>query len=206
MEILLTFHNSDRPFVTKEDGEYFIFRHKNFDAKDKYVDDPAILLDAIQHVKPVDYHKMHSLERAAMTKAEYWECAFNYMYSGGGLVLWQNPTEYWNSELCRRGQLPCKKCGRATKMYYTPTCFYCERPKPDQKGRYYLIPVCYYVALKNNLPLNEIKDTILDYDVFEYHNDTILDLYYTENEKVDKYIRMIDEEFPIATTNFFVSW
>ena len=202
MNILLTFYNSKHPFVIEENGEYFIFRHPNYDTKDKYTDELNILLNAVKNVKHLKY--LSNDLRHINSKEEYWQYAFNYMYSGGGLVLWQNPTNYWESELCRRGQLPCKKCGNPTIMYYTPTCFSCERPEPDKRGRYYLMPVCYYIAIKNNLPPETIEEAILD--SFECHNDSILDLYSIGDEKIDKYLAMVDKEFPIETTNFYISW
>jgi hypothetical protein len=200
---LLTYYNSDLPFVIEEDGKYFITNVKGYDKTTEYTDDPEILLNAIKNVDPINYQDMFTYN--AKTKEEYWQLYFNYEYNGGGLIMWQNPTESWNSELARRGKLLCPKCGDKMIMYYKPICTKCEKPEKDKKGRIMLIPACYYVEKKNNLPHRTIWQTISDNEFFE-HNDTSCDLYFTGDEDVDKYIRMIDEEFPIEITNFFVSW
>ena len=208
-ETLLNYEDSNVPYVTKVGDKYYITNNKGYEGKTEYTDDPKILLDAIKNVKSLDYQGM--FKGKSSTKEEYWQRYFDYMYTGtGGLVMWQNPTEAWKSELSRRGELVCDKCGGMMLMYYNPTCFKCEKPTPDKKGRYMLIPVCYYVALKNGLEYREVWEAISDangnYGDFYYSNDTSADLYYTQNAKVDKYIKMIDEEFPVETTNFFVSW
>lgn len=209
-EVLLCFDGTEVPFVIKREDKYYInnsiatnriFRDNSLT---EYTDDVDLLLNAIKQAKSIDYH---SIFGKADTKAEYWQLYFNYMFSGkGGLVLWHNPTESWESELARRGELICKNCGGKMVMYYTPQCFKCEKPKPDKKGRYMLIPVCYYIALKQGLPLREIWEYISRKTDFIDGNDRACDLYKTGNKDTDKYINMIDEEFPVETTNFYVSW
>lgn len=201
-KILLTYYNSDFPFVVEEDGKYFIFNFKDCDNYTEYTDDPEILLNAIKNVKPIKYYDMVNSE--SNTKAEYWQQYFNYQYNDGGLVLWCDPTKSWDEELARRGKLFCPKCGEKKIMYYTPICINCDKPKKDKKGRIMLIPACYYVERKNNLHHRLIWETICNY--FVESNDTSCDLYFTDDDDVDKYIKMIDDEFPIETTNFFVSW
>ena len=214
IEILLTFHNSEIPFVFKKGEKYFISNvgpgFKNSPVKEwekhstEYMGDSTILLNAIKNVKSFTYQELLK-SHATKTKEEYWQHYFNYMYSGiGGLILWQNPTTCWESELARRGELLCKKCGNPTKMYYVPTCFHCEKPKKNKQGHYMFIPVCYYTALKNKLEMNIIKQAL--WEEFVRGNDLSCNLYFTGNEHTDSYLKMIDKEFPIEKNTFFVSW
>lgn len=209
-KVLLCFDGTEIPFVIKREDKYYINnsvamnRIISDNTLTEYTDDIDLLLNAIKQAKSIDYHSMF---QKVDSKAENWQLSFNYMFSGkGGLVMWHNPTEMWDAELARRGELVCKICGNKMTMYYTPQCFKCEKPKPDKKGRYMLIPVCYYVALKNGLPIREIWEHISRETDFIEGNDRPCDLYMTEDEETDKYIEMIDKEFPVETTNFFVSW
>ena len=132
-EVLLTFHGTNIPFVSKRGDKYFInnsvaSNRVIYDGSEtEYTDEPQILLDAIKAAAPIKYHDMHKSKPSS--KEEYWQDYFNYMYSGkGGLVLWHNPTSAWESELARKGKLECKKCGNKMTMYYKPTCFHCDKP------------------------------------------------------------------------------
>ena len=206
MEVLLNFDKTNIPYVIKIEDKYFIINNKGWDNKTEYIDDINILLNAINNAKSIGYYDMINGRSKAKSKEEFWQFSFDYMYSGnGGLILWFNPTEMWNQELARRGLLNCDNCGGKMIMYFTPQCFKCNKPTADKKGRFMLIPVCYYVSLKNSLPLREVWDSFRDTD-FIFGNDTTVDLYYTGKDKIDKYIKMIDDEFPIETSLFFVSW
>lgn len=108
----------------------------------------------------------------------------------------------------------CEKCGSTMIEYYGSHCFKCEIPTPDKKGRYMLIPVCYYIALKNGFNYKAIWKSIADADFVE-GNDRICDLYFSyedmenmdDNElELENYLKLIDDEFPLQTTNFYVSW
>lgn len=214
IEILLNFYNTQVPFIFKKENKYFISNvapgFENSSTKEwekhstEYTDDVNILLNAIKKAKSFTYQEM-SVSGKTKTKEDYWQNYFNYMYSGkGGLILWHNPTESWNSELSRRGELPCKKCGNAMTMYYVPTCFYCEKPEKNKRGQLMFIPVCYYIALKNKLKMNTIKKAL--WDEFVQGNDIPCNLYFTGKKEIDSYLSMINKEFPIEKNTFFVFW
>ena len=201
MEVLLTKHNSDIPFVTKKGEKYFI---ENVE----YTDDINILLNAIKNVKPIDYQSMFVKDEKE-TKETYWQRHFNHQWTAGGMILWHNPTEMYNQELTRQGILRCPECGGKMVMYYRSYCPVCEgKPKKDKKGRYMLFEIFNYLSAKHNIPEQEINDAILDPDIFEYSNDTVIDLYIPDgaSDECKKYLKMIDEEWLLETTNFFVSW
>jgi len=207
-EVLLTFKDSDEPFVIKQDGKYFIIDYKGHEHKTEYTDDPQILLNAIERVNDRDYHSMVS--NRAKTKEDYWQGYFDYQWSGtGGLILWHNPTEAWKSELSRRGELGCEKCGGKMTMYYKPTCFNCDKPQPDDRGQIMLIPACYYVALKNDLDIREVWEAVGDANgdyEFYHRNDSPCHLHMTGDEDIDYYLKMIDDVWPLKKTTFYVSW
>lgn len=199
IEILLKKTNGE-PFVIKKDGEYFI-------QMVKYTDDPQILLDAIKNVQVIDFDTLMKREVSlAANKAEYWQHLFNYQYNNGGLVMWENPTEIFEQHLARLGKSLCPDCGGTRIMYYRPICPKCLVPKKDKKGRVQFFEVVYVVAEKNKINPQEFFDVIFGYDQFNISNDTVVDFYFTEDENVNKYLRMINAEFPLESTNFFVSW
>jgi len=199
IEILLKKVNGD-PFVIKKDGEYFI-------EMVRYTDDPKILLDAIANVKAVDYHTMVNADQQKdITKENFWQYHFDYQYNNGGLVMWENPTEIFEQHLARHGKSTCPTCGGTRIMYYRPICPKCHVPEKDKRGRYSFFEIIYCIAAKNNIDSKEMKKAILDCDHFDIRNDSVVDFFFVENEKVDKYLRMIDTEYPLSETNFFVSW
>ena len=139
MTILLTYKDSDKPFVTKKGKQYFI-------ETTKYTDDVNILLNAIKNVKPAAYDDL--FKKPGKNKEEYWQKHFNYQWSGGGLILWHNPTQMWEQELARRGELNCPNCGRKMHMYYTPECPVCDFKGKAKKN---LIQMIAYIEAKYNI-------------------------------------------------------
>jgi hypothetical protein len=210
-EILLTFYGADVPFITKRGNKYFIndaLASNQIIAvnnETEYLDDPEILLNAIKNAKPtVSYSNAYY---KTSSKEEFWQEFFNYMYSGkGDLILWHNPSSVWRTELCRRNVLKCDKCNNLMILYYVPTCYHCDKPNPDKKGNYDLIPVCYWIALKNNLKYDFIWRLIGNQTDFIVLNKISAELKFTGNDEIDKYLKMIDDEFPFETTIFYVSW
>lgn len=196
-EILLNKKDSEIPFVWKEDDKYFI-------EGIEYVNDINLLLSAVSEVQEVKYN---DLFKRCSTKNEYWQQYFNYQWSGGGLVLWHNPTEMWEQELTRRGELFCS-CGAKKFMYYTSLCPNCDIPKPDDKGAVSLIPLCTCLEHKHKLKNREIWEWIKDN--YDFSNDSYINLenYYGEDldEDFPNYLNMIDEVYPVKTTLFYISW
>lgn len=200
METILTKNGNDIPFVTKDLDVYFI-------EGVEYTDDIDLLLNAIKNVKPMTYHEMcECFSTKDLDKASYWQYSFNYQWNNGGLILWHNPSEMWEHHEARQGKLVCSTCGSKKIMYYKTYCPKCDKPTADKKGRYTIHQIGYYLAAKHNLPERAIIDAITRSDHFEYSNDSPIDLYFTGDESVDKYLRLIDAEYPLETTNFFISW
>lgn len=192
-EILLNKHESENPFVWKENGLYYV------DGVE-YKDDVDILLNAIKNAKPITYHEQF---KKVNTKEENWQLSFNYMYNNGGLILWHNPTEMWDQELARRGEKNCPDCGKPMQMYYVPTCFHCKKPVPDEKGRGNLI------MAKNWLKNNESEfnaDYFWDYlcdSGYIKGNDTWTSLpSQSENEQMKLFLK----HFPTNDILWEVSW
>jgi len=199
IEILLKKANGD-PFVIKKDGEFFI-------QMVKYTDDPQILLDAIKNVQAIDYQTLMKQEGTlAATKAEYWQHMFNYQYNNGGLVMWENPTEIFEQHLARLGKSICPNCGGTRIMYYRPICPKCHVPEKDKRGRFNFFEIVYQIAAKNGIDSEKMRRTILRCDHFNISNDTVVDFFLTGKKDVDQYLKLIDAEYPLDTTNFFVSW
>lgn len=119
---------SGKPFVTKKGKKYFV-------EKVEYKDDINLLLNAIKEVKEVKYDDL--FDKELKTKEDYWKRYFNYQWNDGGLILWHNPTEMWNQELTRRGELKCSKCGALMVMHYRSYCPICEGVKKVKGESYY---------------------------------------------------------------------
>ena len=60
--------------------------------------------------------------------------------------------------------------------------------------------------MKNGLDIHKIWDIISDKTDFIQGNDRVTDVYLTGKKDIDKYLKMIDKEFPLETTNFYASW
>lgn len=149
MEETILNKRNGKPFITRKGETYFI-------EGVEYTDDIAILLDAIANVKEVQYQDLH---KRYATKEEHWRTKFNYQwgYDGAGLILWWNPTECWNEELTRRGELHCDKCGAKMVMYYRSYCPLCEGIKPE--GEYYdYLKVAQYIEAKYTVLLRGEDD------------------------------------------------
>ena len=143
-KIILFKKDGKTPFVTKRSKHYFI-------EGVKYTDDISILLNAIESVKPCSYQELNATSKIS-TKEEYWQRCFNYQWSGGGLILWHNPTIVWKEELARRGQLPCDKCGNKMHMYYTPWCPICDM---KGKARRNLIQMVAHIEAKHGINIHD---------------------------------------------------
>jgi hypothetical protein len=201
LEVILTKNGKDTPFVTKKGDTYFI-------EGVKYTDDINILLEAIKNVKECDYQTMVGCGHADknLTKESYWQYSFNYQWNNGGLILWHNPSEMWKDHLTRLGKSFCPTCGRKLIMYYRSYCPKCEEVKPDKKGRINIHEMGYALAIKHNLGERAIIDAICREGNFVQSNDSPVDLYFTGKESIDKYLRLVNEVYPLESTQFYVSW
>ena len=123
MEILLTYANSDNPFISKKDNKYYINHIE-------YTDDIDLLLESIKNIKEITWDELHI---KCDNKKDYWQAALNYSYTGS-CIIYKSPTEMWEEELCRQGKLKCITCGAIMKMYYRVYCPLCTGL---QKYEYY---------------------------------------------------------------------
>lgn len=144
--MVLNKQNGD-PFVTLEDGVYFI-------EGVEYTDDIDVLTNAIAKVKPGEYQDMFN---KWTSKADYWQAQFNHQWSGGRLILWWNPTKSWNEELARRGELHCPRCNTKMVMYFHSYCPLCSGVKPE--GEYYNYhKMAYYIGAKYRIAEQLLND------------------------------------------------
>lgn len=195
-ETILTFHQSDEPFLIKRGKDFVFFYNPGYTSLyygQVYKGSINVLNEVISRVKPVDFMEMINNKRIAQTMTDHWQESVNYAYSGkGGTPNLSNPEEGWNDELCRRGLLKCPQCMQPMEMYYGPQCFRCSKPKADSNGLILLVPAIKYVELKYNVNINDF--------VFKHvtGNDKIVDI--PENKQT----KLLHKEFPSAT--FFASW
>ncbi len=197
MKDILTKRNG-KSFVTFDDGKYFI-------EGVEYTDDIDLLLEAIETVCSIEYKDLYNTNLYP-NKRTYWMAHFNYQWSGGGLISWQNPAEIWTEELCRRGELHCDSCNGKMEMYYRPMCFNCYSPQPEEDGSLNLIEVIKHLAIKLDWNYNVVWKWVCDN--YEFSNDSYIKLRkpteHTGNE-ID-YWAAINEHFNTPTHLFYVSW
>lgn len=148
-EVVVLCKKDGSPFVVKKTKYYYI---ENV----KYTDDVKILLNAIKQVKEVKYDDLFKPEHGT-NKQDFWNVYFNYQWSGGGLILWHNPTELWEQELSRKGKLNCKVCGTKMHMYYIPYCPMCDRAEELRKSnpKYNLIKMITFIQTKYNIDIRD---------------------------------------------------
>ena len=144
MAKVLLKNKAGEPFVTKKGKSYYI---NGF----KFIGDESLILDAVANVKETTYSELTAAHnnKTITDKETFWKVAFNYMWSGGGLICWYNVQEYWDHELARRGELLCE-CGHKKIMYYTPYCPNCEQIGKVH-GHYNFFQMRYKIEAKNNI-------------------------------------------------------
>jgi len=101
---------------------------------------------------------------------------------------------------------PCKVCGKERVSYYGIRCFNCKEPRPMQI--YNIHEVCYYVAIKNNLPAEEVMNKIRD-SIHIEGNDAICFVPSpgeVDDPELKRYLEMINAEYNIDETKFLISW
>lgn len=150
------------------------------------------------------------------------EKLFNYQWSGGGLIRWQDPISCWNRELARRGKLHCPECGCKMRMYYDaycPICRFKDGIKP-LKGQncisyyqmFHLIEAKYNVKLLHNDDHNDFYTFVADKYFGNIVNDTIViinwaDVYKRANEQWQKDLaNLFVKEFGDKDYLVLISW
>lgn len=120
------------------------------------------------------------------------------------------------NELCRQGKLFCSICNKPMEMYYTPQCFWCNKPTGKVYVTYNLICVLKYLEHKKEgtkdiiwgllCNIGEIGMPGLQNDTFGYVFMPFED-YTNLTEKQSEALQLLFEHYPNANEKLWeINW
>lgn len=134
---------------------------------------------------------------------DYWFISFRYQAIGGGLVLWWDIDKNWASELARRGEHVCPKCGTKTVMYYRPFCPNCGEITKT-KGAVNLYELAYHLSHRSGVEYHDYIDAFMNETYDDFGNDRACSISLPENS--DKCLVEMNEMFDFNEHLFWISW
>jgi len=197
-----------KPFVEYKGGKLFV--EGQVEVKDEDVES---YLRAVREYKRPEgtqenhYHRV--LTNKEVTKKidnayDYWFLDFTHQAMGGGLILWWHIQEVWESELARRGEHKCPKCGTKTVMYYEPFCPNCGEIE-KQKGAVNFFQLAYHLAHKSEEYDNrDYYDAAMESNYEAWGNDRAVSLQL--HDGAHPCLVEMNEAYNFNDHLFWVSW